>query len=95
MIDDGLAGAGVSVILLGVTLLAGLVGVIFIGTVNMLILPTGSFLVIVGGLSTFSSLLSFSADGVDVGLFVILAVYAQTNSNKILIQNSYNQQQKF
>lgn len=46
LIADGLTGAGVSVILLGVTLLAGLVGVIFIGTVNMLILPTGSFLLI-------------------------------------------------
>ena len=47
LIDDGLTGAGVSVILLGITLLTGLVGVIFIGTVNMLILPTGSFFVIV------------------------------------------------
>ena len=46
LLDDGLTAAGVSVILLGVTLLAGLAGVIFIGTVNMFILPTGSFLII-------------------------------------------------
>lgn len=42
----GFTGTGVNVIRFGATLAAGLVGVIFIGTVNMLILLTGSFLMV-------------------------------------------------
>lgn len=73
LIDDGLVGVGINVIFLGVILLVGLVGVIFIGIVNIFILLIGFFLVVVWDL--FILLLFFFVDGVDVGFFVILFVY--------------------
>ena len=55
------------------SLAGGLVGVIFIGTVNILILPIGSFLTVDwAGLSGFSSVLAFSVDGAEVDFLPIL-----------------------
>ena len=74
-------GTGVKVILLGVALVSGLVGVIFIGTANISILPAGSFLWVGWeDLSTFSSALHLSIRA-DVCLLPILPV---KQLNKVL-----------